>query len=118
MSERSADSLLSLLIALVQFALIVLGMIGISVQVFREHGWFSQAVTGFMNNVMEIWSLTTLVILSFLLLVVLTIRQWYGMNFAKGAPEKVANLLMFAMMGMGGFFLYRLVTTGSFTGQM
>lgn len=112
MNDHSPDSLISLLVALAQLVLLLLGMIGISVYLFRENGWISQVV----GHVLETWSFTAIAAIPLLAAAYLILANWYAKNFTKHTQEKVANLMLFAMMGVGAFFLFRLISSGSFTG--
>jgi hypothetical protein len=112
MNDRRPDSFTSLLVALVQLVLLLLGMIGISVHLFRQNGWISQIV----GHVLETWSFTAIAAIPLLAAAYLILTNWYTKNFTKDAQEKVTNLMLFAMMGVGAFFLFRLISSGSFTG--
>jgi uncharacterized membrane protein YqjE len=104
------DSLLSLLLAGVQFILVMTGLVGISVELFREKGWLKQALSSLMQA-----SMTSLVIgVPFAILVFLVGRAWLISHSERHESSRTADLMLYAMMAVGGWFLYKLVTQGSF----
>lgn len=106
MEDSKPDSLLSTLAAVSRFGLMLLGIIGISVEIFRDNGWLKQLIGKAFTSP------------GTLLLIPLAIGALYLLNKvitdAAGAGSKKGDIPLYLMMAIGGFFLYRIVTTGSF----
>ena len=107
MSERSKpDSLVSTLIAVGRFGLMLLGIIGISVEIFRDNGWLKQLLGKAFASP------------GTLLLIPLAIGALYlldkAITNAAGTTSKKGDIPLYIMMAIGAFFLFRIITTGSF----
>lgn len=107
MSERSKpDSLISTLIAVGRFGLMLLGIIGISVEIFRDDGWLKQLLGKAFASP------------GALLLIPLAIGALYLLDKfitnAAGTTSKKGDIPLYIMMAIGAFFLFRIITTGSF----
>lgn len=106
MEDRKPDSLLSTLLAVSRFGLMLLGIIGISVEIFRDNGWLKQLIGKAFASP------------GTLLLIPLAIGALYlldkAITNAAGTASKKGDIPLYIMMAIGAFFLFRLVTTGSF----
>ena len=107
MSERSKpDSLVSTLVAVGRFGLMLLGIIGISVEIFRDNGWLKQLLGKAFASP------------GTLLLIPLAIGALYlldkAITNAAGTTSKKGDIPLYIMMAIGAFFLFRIITTGSF----
>lgn len=102
------DSLLKTLSSLGQFALVIVGLIGISVEFFRDNGILKQLLA-------KMFSTTTTMVVSLVLIGagLFLINRWSS-SAVDGTATKRGNLPMYIMMAIGVYFLFRLVTTGSF----
>lgn len=107
MSERSKpDSLISTLVAVGRFGLMLLGIIGISVEIFRDNGWLKQLLGKAFASP------------GTLLLIPLALGALYlldkAITNAAGTTSKKGDIPLYFMMTIGAFFLFRIITTGSF----
>lgn len=107
MAERKqADSLLDTLLAVGRFGLMLIGIIGISVEIFRDNGWLKQLIGKAFASP------------GTLLLIPLAIGALYVLDKvitnAAGTASKKGDIPLYIMMAIGAFFLFRLITTGSF----
>jgi hypothetical protein len=106
MEDRKPDSLLSTLLAVSRFGLMLLGIIGISVEIFRDNGWLKQLIGKAFASP------------GTLLLIPLAIGALYlldkAITNAAGTASKKGDIPLYIMMAIGAFFLFRLITTGSF----
>jgi len=106
MEESKPDSLLSTLAAIGRFGLMLLGIIGISVEIFRDNGWLKQLIGKAFASP------------GTLLLIPLAIGVLYLLNKVitdgAGKASKKGDIPLYIMMAIGAFFLYRIITTGSF----
>lgn len=106
-NNSKPDSLLKTILASAQMGLMLLGIISIAVEIFRDQGmikkWLMQLFSSGSN-------LAGGVIILFLLYLF-----WRWLNSAPlGTRSRRGDIPMYLMMGVGIFFLLRLFTTGSF----
>lgn len=96
-----ADSTFSLLLALVRLTLMLIGIFGISYDLYRENGWISQLLgTVFDSNINMI-------------LAVLGLLMLWWLNRWMSSPQKqdktsVGDIPMYAMMAAGLYYSYYL----------
>lgn len=104
--EKKADSLVDTLFAVGRLSLMLLGIIGIAVEIFRENGLLKQGIRSLF------YSPSGLLAIPVALVALYFFARW--LNFSPdGKATKRGDLPMYIMMGIGAFFLYRLITTGS-----
>lgn len=107
MNDRSKpDSLVSTLISAGRFGLMILGLIGISVEIFRDDGWLKQLLGKAFA------SPGTLLLIPIGIGILYFIDKAISTN--TGKPSSKGDIPLYFMMAVGAFFLFRLVTTGSF----
>jgi hypothetical protein len=104
--DKKADSLVDTLLALGRVALMLIGIVGIAYEFFREDGllkrWFK-----------SLFSSTEGLVTALIIAVVLYFF-WRWVNAAPdGKATKRGDIPLYAMMAVGAFFLYRLISTGS-----
>lgn len=105
------ESLLSILKSLAEFGLMVLGIIGIAVQIFHDQGWLKKLLNKLMDG-LTTTSMVEIVVGGVLLFFAI---RWYDRTFEKAEnANALGNFLMKAMMALGAYFLYLFITTGSF----
>lgn len=104
--SKHPDSLVDTLLAVGRFGLMLLGIIGISVEIFRDNGWLKQLIGKAFASP------------GTLLLIPLAIGALYlldkAITNAAGTASKKGDIPLYIMMAIGAFFLFRLITTGSF----
>ncbi|HYD34169.1 MAG TPA: hypothetical protein VEA39_06310 [Methylophilaceae bacterium] len=106
MEDSKPDTLLSTLAAVGRFGLMLLGIIGISVEIFRDNGWLKQLIGKAFASPGTLLFIPLAIGALFLLDKVIT--------DAAGKASKKGDIPLYIMMAIGAFFLYRLVTTGAF----
>ncbi|HEY8355200.1 MAG TPA: hypothetical protein VIK69_09335 [Methylophilaceae bacterium] len=100
------DTLFKTIIASVQMGLMLLGIIGIAAEVFRDQGIIKQLLIQMFSSGS---SLAGGIFVLFLLYLC-----WRWINSAPlGSGSRRGDIPMYLMMGIGIFFLLRLFTTGS-----
>jgi hypothetical protein len=102
------DSLLFTLVSVGQFVLVAIGLIGISVQFFREKGWLKQTLATLMNSS----STTLLVAVPVLFIAFLVGKSWMNSHSTREASNKTADVMLYLMMGVGVWFIFSYITTG------
>ncbi len=101
------ESHLSSILAMVRMALMLIGIFGITFELFRENGWLSKLLGGIIDSTANM-----------LLIVVALLGLWL-LNRMLSSPnksetKKIGDMPMYIMMAVGVFYLVRLYTTGSF----
>ena len=107
--QHKTDTLIDTLLAIGQFLLILMGLIGISVQIFGDQGVLNRLLT----KLMAIESLTAVVALPFLFVIFVVFKSWFVKTKGDEATSAYGNFLMYVMMAVGAFFIFRYLTTGS-----
>lgn len=105
------ESLMMVLKAGSQFGLVIIGIIGVAVSVFSEGGLlpvFFDKLTNLDGDL--------LIMVPLLLLFLYVVKTWFEKAYGKSSSSVLGNLALYIMMGIGLFFLYRLITMGSFSG--
>jgi hypothetical protein len=101
----SAESKLSVLLAFLRVILTLVGIFGISYELFREHGWLSMLLGNIVNP-----NANMLIVA----LVLVGLWQLYRWSSATHKQDKVnvGDILMYAMMAVGMYYSYHLLNTG------
>ncbi len=107
MSEQNKpDNLISTLAAVGRIGLMLIGLIGIAVEIFRDDGLLKQLLGKIFSSSMGIvYVVVGIAVLYFL-------NRWMSTSDGKASSGK-GDLPLYVMMAIGAFFLYRLITTGS-----
>ena len=102
MSEKKADSLLETLLALGRVGLMIVGIIGIAVEAFKEKGLISQLLSKATSSTFSVIISLAIVVL------LLIINRW--ISTSDGNQNKKGDLPMYLMMGVGAYFIFRFLT--------
>lgn len=104
--DKKVDSPVDTLLAVGRIGLMLIGIIGIAVEIFRDDGLLKRWLKSLFSSTEGfITALVIAVVLYFF---------WRWINAAPGGnASKRGDIPLYAMMAVGAFFLYRLVTTGS-----
>ncbi len=107
MAEKNKpDTLLNTLAAVGRITLMLVGLVGIAVEIFREDGLLKQLISKLFNS--SVWYLYIL----FGAAVLYFLNKWMATSDGKASSGK-GDLPLYIMMAIGAFFVFRLVTTGS-----
>jgi hypothetical protein len=99
------DNLFATLAALGRLGLVVIGLIGIVVHMFRESGWLNQLINKTFTSTAWLLAIpVTLVLLHF-------IDRWLS-RVPRNEPYKRGDIPLYIMMGVGAFFLGKLIFIG------
>ncbi len=104
--EDKPDNLINTLLALSKFGLLILGIIGISVEFFKDNGILKQLLSKLINSSLGL-TVIPIVIIAYVLL-----HRWLNSS-TDGKSSAVGDLPMYLMMAIGAYFLFNLLTTGS-----
>ncbi len=105
--DIKADSALSNLVAIGRLGLMLVGLIGIALELFRDDGWLKTL----LGKIFQ--STTTMLSIPVIILVLWLINRWLT-SPNKSETSKSGDLPMYVMMAVGAYYLFKLITTGSF----
>ena len=96
--------------AFVTITLILAGLGGLSYNLFKENGWLGAILGKWWSAQME----HPMIALPVTIAVLFIGKLWFDHNRAKGHTSKVPDVMIYVIMALGVFFLYRLIVNGSF----
>lgn len=99
------ESHLSSILAIIRMGLMLVGIFGITFDLFRENGWISKLLGDMIDST------------SNLLLVVVALLILWLLNRLFSSPSKskatrAGDVPMYAMMAVGVYYIYRIITNG------
>lgn len=100
------ESKASVLGAVVRMGLMLVGIIGLALELFREDGWISTLLSKLFE------STTSMLMIPVIILALWLLNRWIS-SPNKSETKKSGDLPMYFMMAVGVFYLFRLYTTGS-----
>lgn len=106
-ADIKPDTLLQTIISVVSMLLMVLGLVGLGLELFKDEGGIG-AVFGYLFQ-----STTHMLLIPVIAIVLWLLNRWLSTP-NKGETKKSGNLPMYIMMLIGAYYLFRLITTGSF----
>lgn len=106
-ADIQADTPLKTILSFAGFALVIIGLIGIAMEFFKDGGWLKTALGWLFESTTHMMFIPVIIFALWLL------NRWMS-SAAKGEKKKSGDVPMYIMMGMGLFYLFRLITTGSF----
>ena len=101
------ESKTSVLAATVRMGLMLVGIIGLALELFREDGWISTL----LGKLFE--STTSMLMIPVIIFALWLLNRWISTP-NKSETKKSGDLPMYVMMAIGVFFIIRFYTTGSF----
>jgi hypothetical protein len=105
-NSSKPDSLLATLAAVGRFGLMIIGLIGLSVEIFRDNGWLHQLLGKLFSSSLSLAAIPIAI------LVIYLVNRWLSASDGKASVK--GDLPLYFMMAIGAFFLFNLITTGSF----
>lgn len=104
--DKKADSLVDTILAVGRVGLMLVGIIGIAVEMFREDGLLKRWIKSLFSSTEGLMTAVVIAVVVYFF--------WRWLNAAPdGKASKRGDIPMYAMMAVGAFFLFRLFTTGS-----
>lgn len=101
------ESKLSVLLSFVCMGLMLTGIIGLTLELFREDGWIKSLLSKIFQNTTSMMAIPVIIFGLWLL------NRWIT-SPNKSEMLRTGDLPMYAMMAVGAYYLFRLLTTGSF----
>ena len=102
-----ADTLQKTIISLAGILLVLIGLVGIAMEFFKDGGWLKSAL-GWLFD-----STTHMIFIPVIIFVLWLLNRWMS-SAAKGEKKKSGDLPMYIIMAVGVFYIFRLITTGGF----
>lgn len=106
-ADIKADTPLKTIISAVGILLMLVGLVGIGLEFFKDGGWLKTAFAWLFES-------TTRMMLIPVIIVVLWLVNRMMSSTNPNQSKKSGNIPMYAMMAVGVFYVYRLATTGGF----
>jgi hypothetical protein len=102
-----ADTLPKTLASVAGMILMLIGIVGIGLEFFKDGGWLKTALAWLFESTTRMMFIPVII---FALWLVNRMMSSTNPNESK----KSGNIPMYAMMAVGAFYIYRFVTTGGF----
>jgi hypothetical protein len=101
------DTLVQTLTSVGSMILMFIGIIGLAMELFKDEGWLKTALAWLFDTTTHMMFIPVIAVVLWLL------NRWFSAP-GKEETKKSGNLPMYIMMGVGAYYVYRLVTTGGF----
>ncbi|MDP1766760.1 MAG: hypothetical protein Q8K83_07675 [Methylotenera sp.] len=98
---------LGVLAALGRMGLMLVGIIGIAMEFFRDDGWLKIV----LGKLFE--STTSMMFIPVIIFALWLLNRWMSSE-NKSETKRSGDIPMYVMMAIGAYYLFRLITTGSF----
>jgi hypothetical protein len=101
------ETAMTSIIAVAKMGLMILGLVGIAIELFKDAGWLKTLLAKLFE------STTTMLFIPVIIFVLWLLNRMMTSN-NKGEVNKSGDLPMYVMMGIGLYYLFRIITTGGF----
>lgn len=102
-----ADTLVKTLTSLAGIILVLIGLIGIAMEFFKDGGWLKTALSWLFDSTTHMMFIPVIIFALWLL------NRWMS-SAVVDEKKKSGDVPMYIMMALGAFYIFRLATTGSF----
>lgn len=106
-ADIQADTPLKTIISGAGMVLLLIGLIGIAMEFFKDDGWLKTALAWLFD------STTHMMFIPVIFVVLWLLNRWMS-SAALGEKKKSGDLPMYIMIAVGLFYVFRLITTGGF----
>lgn len=106
-SDIQADTPLKTIISFGGMLLLLIGLVGIAMEFFKDDGWLKSALAWLFESTTRMMFIPVIIVVLWLL------NRWMS-SAALGEKKKSGDLPMYIMMAMGAFYVFRIITTGGF----
>jgi len=94
------------IIAVGKLGLMLLGIVGIALEFFKDDGWLKVVLGKIFQSTTSMMSIPVIILVLWLL------NRWMS-GTGKDETSKSGDLPMYIMMAVGAYYLFRLITTGA-----
>ena len=106
-ADIKADTLAKTLLSVAGIVLILIGLAGIAMELFKENGWLKSAFKWTFDSSTHMMAIPVIIFVLWLL-------NYKMSSNAKGEKKKSGDLPMYVMIAIGLYYVFQLVSTGSF----
>ncbi|MDR2874867.1 MAG: hypothetical protein LBV44_02920 [Methylobacillus sp.] len=107
------ESLITTLKAIAMIGLIGLGIVGLAITLFGENGVADDLFTRLMDPKSRVSIASLIVPVALVLILTYIIKNQVRRSSEKSLAEVLGSMAMYAMMCVGLYFLYHLITVGT-----
>jgi hypothetical protein len=101
------ESHFSAMAATGRIVLMLLGIIGLAIELFREDGWLKKGLAKLFE------STTSMILIPVIIFTLWLLNRWISSS-SQSETKRSGDLPMYLMMAVGAYYLFMLITTGSF----
>ena len=106
-ADIKADTPLKTIVSVIGIVLMLVGIVGIGLEFFKEGGWLKTALAWLFE------STTRMMFIPVIILVLWFLNRMMS-STNPNESKRSGNLPMYAMMAVGAYYVFRLATTGAF----
>ncbi len=106
-ADIQADTLLKTISSVGGLALVLIGILGIAMEFFKDGGWLKTALSWLFDSTQHMMFIPVIIFSLWLF------NRWMTSS-AKGEKKKSGDVPMYIMMAVGAYYVFRLITTGGF----
>ncbi len=106
-ADIQADTLLKTISSVGGLALVLIGILGIAMEFFKDGGWLKTALSWLFDSTQHMMFIPVIIFALWLF------NRWMTSS-AKGEKKKSGDVPMYIMMAVGAYYVFRLITTGGF----
>jgi membrane protein insertase Oxa1/YidC/SpoIIIJ len=106
-ADIKADTLAKTLMSVAGMTLLVIGLLGIAMEFFKDDGVLGSIWDWLWEDTSHLFAIPAVA-------VALWLFNSYLTSSAKGEKKKSGDIPMYIMMAIGAFYVFRFVTTGGF----
>ena len=100
------ESRLSVFLSVIRLGLMLVGIVGIAMEFFRDDGWLKMLLSKIFESSTNMLSIPVIIL-------VLWFINRITSSANKSEMARGGDLPMYAMMAIGAYYVFKLVTTGS-----
>jgi len=104
--DINPESKLSVLFATLRMGLMLIGIVGLAYELFRDDGLFSKI----MSKLFE--SGSTMLLIPVIIFAIWLLNRWFS-SPNKSETKKSGDYPMYVMMAVGAYYLFKIITSGS-----
>jgi cation transport ATPase len=101
------NSKVSTIMSIVSFLLMLIGLIGLGIEFFKDGGWLKSMVGRLFESTTGMLMIPVIIFAGWLF------NRWTS-SPSKTEKSKAGDIPMYIMMAIGAFYLLRIITTGGF----